>query len=769
VLEALDRIGRRGFDGLAADGQNGDHDRQNRGSRKQPEIKTKCPIPGSKMIENGQRAERNSVDLGSYSKPQIDNNQSMRAVPFDDRLPGMARPSIRFFLFFLCLAFPATVLSAQSTVKEAEALKISEPILVDGDLNEPAWANAPILGDFIQFAPERGRPASLETKVRILYDGAFIYIGFSCRDPEPERIASSQSKRDSDLQVDDAVAVCLDTFFDRRNCYYFMTNLQGAQFDGRIVDNGLNTDLTWDGVWKSAARRTDDGWSAELAIALSSLKYAPGEDVTWGLSLGRFLPRRLESSFWTGPLESITKVSQYGVLKDLDLAKAEDRARIVPHLTTRFQEGAAAGIDLGVDARYALSQAVSADLTVNPDFATVEADQEQINLTRFELSLPEKRNFFLEGSEIYKQRISLFYSRRIGDIYGGVKLFGKTGGFEFSGLSAQTRPSDATGGESANFTIFRLKRDILRSSSIGFLAANRLVNGRHQGTAGVDTSLYFSDTLQFTGQAAVSYGEGGRTDYAFFLRPSYDSANTHFHVRYTQLGDRFGDNANAVGYIRDDNRRELDSAFEQIFWIKSLGLERINYGSNYNIYWGLNGTLRSWQIDEELAFDFKNKLSFEAKHTEEYKLYEKGFRNRETEFTLGYNTREWQSAEAVFGFGRNYDLDFKLFEGKVNVKVTADLSLEYSITRLFFEPDPEGENTWIHLIRATQYFTKDLFLKVFYQLNSSIEKKYIQVLFVYRFLPPFGLIQVAFQKGSARFGERGNQGNTLFIKLATVF
>jgi hypothetical protein len=681
----------------------------------------------------------------------------------------MDNRSLRYLPIIISLAFQAMALSAQSTVKEATALKISESILVDGNLNEPAWAKAPVLGDFIQFAPERGRPASLDTTARILYDGVFLYIGFLCRDPEPERIASSQSKRDSDLQVDDAVAVCLDTFFDRRNCYYFMTNLQGAQFDGRIVDNGLNTDLTWDGVWKSAARRTAEGWSAELAIALSSLKYKPGGDITWGLSLGRFLPRRLESSFWTGPLESITKVSQYGILTHLDLAKADDRARIVPHLTTRFQEGAAAGIDLGIDARYALSQAVSADLTLNPDFATVEADQEQINLTRFELSLPEKRNFFLEGSEIYKQRISLFYSRRIGDIYGGVKLFGKTGGLEFSGLSAQTRPSDATGGESANFSVFRLKRDIFRSSSIGFLAANRLVAGRNQGTAGFDTSLYFSDTLQFTGQAAVSYGDGGRPDFAFFLRPSYDSANTHFHIRYSRLGERFGDYANAVGYVQDDNRRELDSAFEQTFWIKTRALERIAYSSNYNIYWGLNGTLRSWQVDEELAFDFKNKLSFQAAHTEEYKLYEKGYRNRETELTLGYNTREWQSAEAVFGFGRNFDLDYRLFEGKVNVKATSDLSLEYSLTRLVFEPDPEGESTWIHLVRATQYFTKDLFLKVFYQLNSSIEKKYIQVLFVYRFLPPFGLIQVAFQKGSARFGERGQQDNTLFIKLATVF
>jgi hypothetical protein len=674
-----------------------------------------------------------------------------------------------FLALLLCGIFQTIPLLAQAAVKEASALKIIEPIIVDGRLDESAWAKAPVLGDFIQFGPERGRPASLETTVRILYDGAFLYLGFFCRDPEPGRIAASQSKRDSDLRVDDAVAVCLDTFFDRRNCYYFMTNLLGAQFDGRIIDNGLTTDLTWDGVWKSAARLTEGGWSAEMAIALSSLKYEPGKKVVWGLSLGRMLPRRLESGYWTGPLESPFKVGQYGILKDLDLAKAEDKARIVPHLTAKFQKGGATALDLGLDARYAISQSVSADLTVNPDFATVEADQEQINLTRFEVSLAEKRNFFLEGSEIFNQRIKLFYSRRIGDVYGGLKLYGKSGGFEFSGLSAQTRPSETTGGESANFTIVRLKKDILRSSSIGFLAANRVVAGRNQGTAGLDTSLYFSEKFQFTGQAAVSYGDGGRADVAFFLRPSFDSADTHFHVRYSQLGDRFGDNANAVGYVNDDNRRELDSALEQTLWVKTAWLERIKYDSNYNIFWGLNGTLRSWKVDEGLAFDFKNKLSFEAQHSEEYKLYENGFRNRETELTLGYNTREWQSVEAVFGFGRNFDSDYRLFEGRLNLKATEALTLEYSFTRLVLEPDPEGESTWIHLLRATQFFTKDLFLKVYYQLNSSIEKKYIQVLFVYRFLPPFGLVQVAYQRGSARFGERGNQGDTLFIKIAAMF
>ncbi len=224
-----------------------------------------------------------------------------------------------------------------------------------------------------------------------------------------------------------------------------------------------------------------------------------------------------------------------------------------------------------------------------------------------------------------------------------------------------------------------------------------------------------------------------------------------------------------MGFIRDDNRHELDSAVEKTFWIRKGGLERVAYDSNYNIYWGTDGTLRSWQIDQGLEIDLRNKFSLGIDYTAEYKLYEKKFWNNETEFSLGYNTREWQSARISYAFGRNFDLDFRLAEGGFNYKITPDLSLEYSLTRLIFTPDPENETTWIHVLRMTQYFTKDLFLKLFYQINSAIDKKNIQLLFVYRFQPPFGLVQLAYQRGSGRFGEKGTQGHTLFLKVALMF
>lgn len=675
----------------------------------------------------------------------------------------------RGLLFVIYLFLFSAFLLGQWKSKEVNALKTESAIKVDGLLDEPEWAEAPEAGDFIQLQPEKGKPSSERTVVRILFDDHYVYFGFWCYDSEPQKIAARMTKRYTDIRSDDSIYVMIDTYHDQRSCYYVSTNLLGTQWDGRITENGRTFDSTWDGIWKAAAQKTDFGWSAEFAVELSSIKYEPGANKTWGLSLGRGIPRKLEYSFWTGPLESPYKVSLFGELKGLDLKKAEKKAQIIPYVISKAEEGEKTMVEAGLDVRYAFSQMVSGNLTINPDFATVEADQEEINLTRFEVFLSEKRNFFLEGSEIYEQRIQLFYSRRISDIYGGAKVYGKSGGYEFQGLTAQTRPDGERDEDSGNFTVFRLKKDVMKSSNIGFLAANKLVNGKNWGTTGIDTALYFSDTFQFTGQFALSYGDKNSDNIAFFLRPSYDTTTFHIHLRYTQLERNFGDNANKVGFVRDDNRRELDSAISKTFFTKIWGFERIEYDSNYNIYWGLDGTLRSWQIDQEVGFDLKNKFSLVVEHHEEYKLYEKDFRNRESVLEVGYNTREWQSAQVAYSFGRNFDLDFHLWEGSVNFKLTRDLSISYMLERVVFDPDPSNESTWIHVIRATNYFTNDLFLKLFYQVNTVIDKSNIQILFVYRFQPPFGSIQIAYQKGTGEFGEKGIQDHTLFLKFAYMF
>jgi hypothetical protein len=183
----------------------------------------------------------------------------------------------------------------------------------------------------------------------------------------------------------------------------------------------------------------------------------------------------------------------------------------------------------------------------------------------------------------------------------------------------------------------------------------------------------------------------------------------------------------------------------------------------------MDKALRSWDVFQSVTFDLKNKFSFKFRYTQGYKLYEKKFTNFGSLFELGYNMREWQSAFISYEFGKNFDSDFTLIRGRLSQNIFRNLSLEYNLTKLFLSPDPEDESTWIHVILANQYFTKDIFFKLFYQINSAIDKQNLQIVFVFRFQPPFGSIQLAYQKGTAEHGLKGKQGHSLFLKLAYVF
>ncbi len=318
-------------------------------------------------------------------------------------------------------------------------------------------------------------------------------------------------------------------------------------------------------------------------------------------------------------------------------------------------------------------------------------------------------------------------------------------------------------GSSPFFGVGRVRRDLGRSN-LGVTWAERRLDGAANGSVGMDATLFFSSTFGFTGQAIHSYGAFDQGTSAFFLRPSFDSPTGHFHVRYTHLGKRFGDNVNAVGFVRDDDRREWDSAAEKTIWFETGPLEKLDYESNYNIYWGQDGTRRSWAIDQGFTFEFRNRWTLEVSHDEEFKLFEKEFRNRASSIDLGYNTREFTSASTEVEIGRSFDADFVLVSATARFKPTDQSSLEYTLEWLSLDPDPDGEGTWIHVLQGSQFFTTDLYVQAFLQTNTVIDRREAQIIFVYRYRPPFGTIQLAFQRGRAGFGERSQQANTIFLK-----
>lgn len=665
----------------------------------------------------------------------------------------------------MILAFTLALVSvAAATPFELPAVRASPPPVIDGAVGDEEWAVAARADHFIQYEPQRGEPSPLRTEALVLYDDRNLYVAFRAHDDEP--IVAQLTQRDADLLADDAVILLLDSGHDRQSAFYFMTNALGTQADGRIGDDGRVRDASWDAPWASAARRTPDGWTAEMRIPLSSIKYVAGENVTWGLNLGRSRRRSLEVSFWAGPLENRDRVSQAGSLVGLKVPPPVDRIQVVPYALSQLQEGEASAWKAGVDARYALTSQLALYATVNPDFATIEADQETINLTRFEISVPEKRQFFLEGQELFQQRIQTFYSRRIADITAGGKLLGQAGPWTLALIDAEADP--AGGGGRAHYTVGRAQRALGRSY-VAAMVTNRTRQGQSQGSAGVDTNLFFTRTLGFNGQFVESYGPYGRGSIGFYLRPAYDSPTGHFHVRYTHLGDHFQENVNVIGFIKDDDRRELDSALEKIFWRQKGTLERLNYESNYNVYWSQRGQLRSWEVRQSVDAKLRNLLSVDLSYLGALQRFEKDFHNHELGMKLGYNTRAYQSAQAGLTFGRNFDSDFRLWTATARRKLGDQLSAEYELQRLSLDPDPERRSTWIHVLRATQSFTKDLYLRTFFQTNSAIERHNIQAVFVWRYQPPFGTIQVAFQRGTAELGQRSEQGNTLFVKITTVF
>ncbi len=647
---------------------------------------------------------------------------------------------------------------------QLNAVRSSKTPVIDGVVDEEEWRGAARASDFIQFEPRRGESSTTKTEALVLYDAGHLYVAFRAWDPEP--LAAQLTQRDADLFGDDSVVVLLDSYGDRQSAYYFQTNVLGTQADGRIVEDGRQTDGSWDAPWVCGARRTDFGWTAEIAIPLTSIKYAAGENRRWGINFGRSRRRTLEFSAWAGPLDNRARVSQAGSLTGLSLAPPVDRAQVIPYTLSRLQDGVSPDWQLGIDARYALTPQTAVYGTINPDFATIEADQEQINLTRFEVSLTEKRQFFLEGKELFGQRIRTFYTRRVADVLAGGKLLGKQGPWTMAFFSVESDPIGTSG--RANYSVGRIQRDVFGRSSVAMTAASRNLAGVNQGSVSVDTNLFFSKSFGMTAQAVKSWGLFGRGAEGFYLRPSYDSPTGHFHVRYTHLGDRLADNVNPIGQVTDDDRREIDSAIEKTWWVRSGAIEQIDYGSNYNIYWSQKGVLRSWEVDESIDIQFRNRLSAEFQYTEEFKRFEKDFRNRQAGLELGYNTREYQSLRVGYEFGRNFDADYHLWTAGGKYKVTDALSAEYALQRLRLDPDPEEESTWIHVIRANQFFTKDLFLRLFFQTNSSIDRRNLQAVFVWRYRPPFGSIQVAYQRGTAAFGQRSGQGNTLFVKMTAV-
>ncbi len=466
----------------------------------------------------------------------------------DSSMRTWRAPSPLLIAAVLALAVLAAAPSAQAAqtapLKTLEAVAISEPIRLDGVLDEPAWALAKPGTGFVQREPDTGQPASQETEVRVLYTPTVLYIGLELYDREPARVISKEMQRDEPLWRDDAVDIVLDTFDDDRNAYLFETNPNGARTDALITDEGRSFNLQWDGVWDVAARRSERGWSAELAIPFSTLRFDPTAQA-WGFNVLRYIRRRAEQAFWAPILldGDVKRVSLYGRLTGLRDIRPGLNLNVKPFALASASKGAdpATGrkkndLAYGLDLKWGVTRGVSLDLTAKTDFAETEVDALQVNLTRFPLFFPEKRYFFLENAGIFDfgpspvtstdtPLLKVFFSRRIGlgpngeqvPIDWGTRLTGRLGEWSFGLLDVQSDSTvvGAQGVPRDNWAALRVTRNFGQRSSFGAIVTQRHNGGNDNRAYGFDLSYKPTAQLGFESYVAGSDNSrpGGKSDW----------------------------------------------------------------------------------------------------------------------------------------------------------------------------------------------------------------------------------------------------------------
>lgn len=452
------------------------------------------------------------------------------------------RPAVILFLVPVALSAQTAPTAPRPA---SRALRVDKGPLVDGRLDDPVWALAPVLDGFVQHEPFDGRPASERTEVRIVFDREALYIGARLHDRDAAGIVRGEVRRDADLKEQDAFLVILDTYLDRQNGFVFGTTPAGIEHDGQVTREGEGgfggpsgtgagpsgqtgqADLKWDGTWKVMTSVDSAGWSAEFRIPFETLRYASGKTQAWGLNLARFIRRRNEEDFWSpiGRQFSFYRVSQAGTLNEVEPPSGRV-ARITPYALGTVRKDYASGsptdgaAEFGGDAKFGITPSLTADLTYNTDFAQVEADEQQINLTRFNLFFPEKRPFFLENAGTFSagtpQSVELFFSRRIGigpdggaaPLLGGGRVTGKVGGITLGLLDIQSERAGLAGLPETppnNFAVARVLRELPRHSRIGAIAVSRIntdSTGDYNVTLGADGRVGIGETITIDAWAA---------------------------------------------------------------------------------------------------------------------------------------------------------------------------------------------------------------------------------------------------------------------------
>lgn len=517
---------------------------------------------------------------------------------------------------------PAMVLAQERPAEQrvVRAIRIETPPKLDGLVSEGMWQRIEPATDFIQQNPDEGQPSPERTEVRFAFDDQNLYIAIICFDSQPENIVITQNRRDGELNDTDSVQILLDTFNDDQNAVIFGTSPTGIEFDAQVSKAGQSRgggggparaggqggaqrggatafNLNWDAVWEVRSQITARGWEAEMVIPFRTLRYRAGEGL-WGVNIMRNLRRRNELSFWS-PISRafrLTQVSSAGSLEGLETT-TQRNLKLLPYVLGGFSQdyqrtGEATKMErnAGLDLKYSLTPGLTLDATVNTDFAQVEVDDEQVNLTRFDLFFPEKRPFFLENSGIFEfgtpREVELFFTRRIGldedrnpvPIDGGVRLSGKVGPYQIGVLNMQTRSVDGAA-PANNYSVARFSRELPNRSSIGVIGVNRQSTTRFEDaprfnrTYGVDANFGFGKYANWFNYAAKTESPHLiGSDHAYSSRFEYDDSRHEFSVGYLEVGHNFNPE---VGFLRRAGYRKPNYFYRYTHYLNKSRIRSI--------------------------------------------------------------------------------------------------------------------------------------------------------------------------------------------------
>lgn len=637
-------------------------------------------------------------------------------------------------------------------VPVVQMVRVEEPPVIDGRLDDPQWDQAPVLDGFRQVDPIENAEPSERTEIRLLYDSETIYVSVQCFDREPDKIVAKQLQREGDLRSDERIRILFDTFFDRRNGFFFEMNPNGARVDA-LIENNDNVRFDWDGIWDGDATIDDQGWAAEMAIPTRTLNFDP-EQPHWSFNAARYIRRHNEWDRWTSysqnkPFHSVADAGVISGLEDLEQGLGVD---FKPFGVTTFTHDRDRGrddfdFDAGFDLFYKITPSLTFAGTVNTDFAETEVDERRVNLTRFPLFFPEKRDFFLQDAGIFDfggiNRNPLpFHSRRIGlgpdreprDILAGVKLTGRVDRWNIGLLDVQM--DDVEQLDQQNLFVGRVSANVLDESNIGAM----FTHGDPQSTgenyvAGLDFN-YRNST--FNGDKVVEsnlwYQQSESTDAsgeqnAMGFKLRYPNDRINWSMGFTRIDDQF--NA-ALGFVPRRGIHEYFANWRYRWRPENDLIRRIDSGIGTFVVTDLNHNIESRDLDFNI-------ISVETESDDEISL--SASREREVlrapfeifeDVTIPAGDYKWDryrmdlstSTGRPFGFSLGFEHgDFFTgrrtdYEAGVEWRVSKHLFLgaEYELNDV--KLDEGSFDTRIARARVNMFFTPDLSWTTFAQWDN---------------------------------------------------